>query len=205
MIGCILAVSGVLVGMVLFLHFWKGIPIGRLTRDPAAISGSPFYVGFLSQIGIFLWSASAAICMFSAKVLSHTGSLKVKLFFLVSGLVTLALGLDDAFLLHEEVIPRFFGVPEEAVFVSYAGVVLLYLVIFYSVILKTEYVLLVMALAFFGVSVTLDVFEPPGIDPYLFEDGLKLVGIVSWLAYFFRTGASALFHNVAQPGAAPDA
>lgn len=203
MIGLILAISAVLIGMVLFLHFWKGIPIGTLTRDPAAISGSPFYVGFLSQVGIFLWSAAAATCMFSANVLSRTGNPEVKPFLLVSGLVTLALGLDDAFLLHEEAIPDFFAVPEKAVFASYAALALLFLVKFYSVILKTEYVLLVMASIFFGASVALDLLESPGTDLYLFEDGAKLVGIVSWLAYFFRTGASALLHNVTQQGAAP--
>jgi len=199
MIGLILSVSAVLVGIVLIIHFWKGIPIGMLTRDPTSISGSPFYVGFLSQIALLLWSASAAICLFSARVLStQTGNLKIKSFLLVSGLLALILGLDDAFLLHEEVIPRFLGVPEKAVYVIYVGLVLFYLVIFHSVIRKTEYVLLVMAFVFFGVSVTLDFFEPLNVDPYLFEDGAKLVGIVSWLAYFFRTGASSLFNNVSQ-------
>lgn len=145
------------------------------------------------------WYASAAICLFSARVLStQTGNLKIKPFLLVSGLLALILGLDDAFLLHEEVIPRFLGVPEEAVYVIYVGFVLFYLVIFYPVIRKTEYVLLIMAFVFFGVSVSLDFFEPPGIDPFLFEDAAKLVGLVSWLAYFFRTSALSLFDNVVQ-------
>ena len=204
MIGLILAVSAVLVGVVLLLHFWKGIPIGRLTRDPTSIVGSPLYTGFLSQIGIFFWSASAAICLFSAKVLSrHPDSLKIKCFLFVSGLLTLVLGLDDVFLLHEKFFP-YLGVPEKAVFVIYAVFVLFYLVRFYSIILKTEYILLGMALVFFGVSVTIDLFQPYGIDRYLFEDGAKLVGIVSWLAYFFRVGAFAVYCNAAQQGAAPD-
>lgn len=201
-IGLIIAVSAILMGVVLLLHFWKGIPIGKLTRDPAAIDGSPLYTGFLSQIGIFFWAASAAVCMFSAKVLSrHLESLKIKHFLFVSGLLTLVLGLDDVFLLHEEFFP-YFGVPEKAVFVSYAGFVLFYLVRFYSIILKTEYLLLGMALVFFGLSVISDLLPPHGIDPYLFEDGAKLLGIVSWLVYFFRAGASAVHHNAAQPGAA---
>ncbi len=106
--------------------------------------------------------------------------------------MTLVLGIDDVFLLHEKVFP-WFGVPEEAVVGSYAGFVLFYLVKFYSVILKTEYVLLVMALSFFGLSATLDLVQPHG--SYLLEDGAKLVGIVSWLAYFFRTGESAIDHD----------
>lgn len=203
-IGVILAVSAVFIGVVLLLHFWKGIPIGRLTRDPTAIVGVPLYTGFLSQIGIFFWSASVAICMFSAKVLPrrHPDSLKIRRFLFISGLLTLVLGLDDAFLLHEELFP-YFGIPQIVVLVSYAGFVLFYLIKFYSIILKTEYILLVMALVFFGISMTLDLFHPSGIDPYLFEDGAKLLGIVSWLSYFFRVGEFAVYLNAAQ-GAAPD-
>jgi hypothetical protein len=203
-IGLILAVSAVLIGAGLLLHFWVGIPISELTRDPTAIVGEPLYTGYLSQIGIFFWSASAAVCMFSATVLSRSlDNLKIKHFLLVSGMLTLVLGLDDLFLLHEVFFP-YFGIPENAILVSYAGFVLFYLVRFFSIILKTEYILLGMALVFFGVSVTLDLFKLHSIDPYLFEDGAKLVGILGWLAYFFRTGISAVSHNAAQPGAAPD-
>lgn len=204
MIGLNLAVSAVLIGVVLLLHFWKGVPIGRLTRDPTTIIRVPFYTGFLSQIGIFFWAASAAVCMFSAKVLSrHPDCLKIKRFLFVSGLLTLVLGLDDVFLLHEKFFPRF-GVPETVVVASYLGFVLFYLVRFYSIILKTDYILLGMALFFFGVSITLDLFDPSGIDPYLYEDGAKLVGIVSWLSYFFCVGAFAVYRNAAQQGAASD-
>ena len=158
MIGLILAVSAVLFGVVLLLHFWKGIPIGRLTRDPVSISKLPIYTGFLSQIGIIFWSASAAISLFSAKVLSrHPDTLRIKPFLFVSGLLTMLLALDDVFLLHEEFFP-YLGVPQNLVFVSYAGFLLFYLIRFYSIILKTEYILLGMALVFFGISITIDVF-----------------------------------------------
>jgi hypothetical protein len=58
---------------------------------------------------------------------------------------------------------------------------------FYRLILKTDYFLLVIALFFFAISVALDLFPYSGIDPYFYEDGAKLVGIVSWLVYFFNT------------------
>lgn len=199
-IGLILAVSAVLLGAVLLLHFWKGIPIGSLTRDPTYILDAPLYTGFLSQAGIFFWSASAAVCMFSAKVLSrYPDSLKIKRFLFVSGLLTLVLGLDDVFLLHDEFFP-YLGVPEIGVYVSYAGFVLLYLVCFYSIILKTEYVVLGMALVFFGASITLDVLHDVLLlsDSVLVEDGAKLVGTVSWLSYFFSVGACAISRNATQ-------
>ena len=69
-IGLVFTVSALCIGGVLFLHYWKGIPIGKLTRDPAAIGELPVYTGFLSQIGIFFWSASAMVCLFCARILS---------------------------------------------------------------------------------------------------------------------------------------
>ena len=198
MIGLVLAVSASLIGVVLLLHYWEGIPYGKLTRDPAAIFGAPLYIGFLSQIGIFFWSASTAVCIFSAKILSrHPDFLNIKRFLYVSGLLTLVLGLDDAFLLHEKFFPRI-GVDETIVIVIYGGCVLFYLVRFYTTILKTEYMFLGMALIFFGVSITLDFFHVPGLGSYIIEDGAKLVGIVSWLAYFILVAGAAVCRNTTQ-------
>jgi hypothetical protein len=188
LIGLVLVVSTILIGVVLFLHLWRRIPIGSLTRDISVIAGLPVYAGFLSQIGIFFWSASATICFFSVTLLwQYANGYKLKRFLLISGLLTLLLGLDDIFLLHETVFP-FVGIPEEVVFGSYAALLLFYLVRFYPLILKTEYVLMVIALFFFGVSVLLDLFPLPGINPFLVEDSAKLIGILSWLAYFFQVG-----------------
>ncbi len=204
MIALILIVSAFLIGIIVLLSLLEGIPISKLTQDPTAIVGAPIYTGFLSQIGIFFWSGSAAICMFSAKVIPRdSGNVMVKRFFFVSGLLTLLLGFDDVFLLHEAFFP-YIGFPEKALIVSYAGLILLYLALFFSIILKTEYVLLGMSLFFFGISIALDLINPRGIDPFLFEDGAKLVGIVSWLTYFYRSAVSTVCQNVAQQGTAPD-
>lgn len=205
LISLILAVSAILVGAMLFLHFWKGIPIAKLTRDPIAIGGLPVYTGFLSQIGIFFWSASATVCFFSAKVLlRHADLHKLKRFLLISALLSLFLGFDDVFLLHEAVFPYHFGIPEKFVYGSYAGFVIFYLFRFYPLILETEFVLLAIALFFFGISVTLDLLPLPFIDPFLLEDGAKLIGIVSWLAYFFQVGKYSVTLNAAQKSTSPD-
>ena len=62
----VLAVSAALLGGVLLWASWWEIPVGDLTRDPANILGCSPHIGFLSQLGIFFWSASATICLFSA-------------------------------------------------------------------------------------------------------------------------------------------
>ena len=92
----VFAVSAAFISGVLILHIWKGISIGELTRDPVGFLGGSFYTGFLSQVGIFFWASSAAICLFSAHILSRSSNVhKLKNFLIASGLLTLLLGLDD--------------------------------------------------------------------------------------------------------------
>ncbi len=60
-----------------------------------------------------------------------------------------------------------------------------------AIILRTEFLLLVLAFLGLGLSVVIDlvatVIELPG--SYVFEDGGKLFGIVGWTAYFVLVSA----------------
>jgi hypothetical protein len=69
-------------------------------------------------------------------------------------------------------------------------VTLAFLVGFRRVILEGDFLLLGLALGFFGLSVAVDVFTDREL--YLWEDGAKFVGIVTWLAYFVRVSARVL-------------
>lgn len=188
----VLATSVFLIGVVIALRIWKGIPIGNLTRDIVTITNVPVYTGFFSQVGIFLWVATATLCLFSVgtglKTQTNPG---LKKYLYTSGLLTILLGLDDIFLLHEVVFP-FLGIPEKIVYLAYGAIVIYWAVRFYAVIVVTEYILLVLAFFFFGLSVTLDVFTIPNLNPYLFEDGFKMAGIISWFLYFYGNSVIAV-------------
>jgi len=71
------------------------------------------------------------------------------------------------------------------VFGSYAILVLILILNYYKTIFKTDYLLLGMAFFFFGLSVLLDLLDISGINPYVYEDGAKLFGIISWSFYFY--------------------
>lgn len=185
--------SAILIGLVLLIHFQIQIPIGRLTRDPVAIVEAPVYTGFFSQLGIFFWAFSAAICLFCA-LLMPKSELRIKSFYFFSGLLVLLLGLDDIFLLHEVVFP-FLGIPEKITLLTYVVLALIYGITFFTVILQTDFILLVIAALFFGISVGLDLSHITGINPYLWEDGAKMIGIVSWFSYLFRS-AYCTFANL---------
>lgn len=198
LIGLAFAAWASIVGVVLVFHFWKGVPVGYMTRDVATVAVALRYAGFLSQMGLFIWFAAATLCLFSAMVLlKHPDHRELKRYFLVSGLLTLLLAFDDAFLLHEWT-QRDLRLPEELVFGCYAGLLILYLLRYRALILQTDYVLMALALFFFAASVLLDIWHPR--IPYfvLYEDGAKLAGQVSWLAYFARLGTCAAGLNAAR-------
>lgn len=195
-------ISAVLLGAVLFLHLWKDVPIVRLTGDPADFGEVTVYTGFLSQVGILLWSGAASVCFFCGKVLPRSiVDNRFRRFLLISGVLTLYLALDDMFLLHEKVLPHF-GIPQNFVLGSYVVITLAYLFGFHRTILVTNYRLIVFSLFFFTISVALDVFKPFDYYLHFFEDGAKLVGLVNWTAYFISVGKRAIdpdFEEVGKP------
>jgi len=102
----IVLVSISVIGLILFLHYNNNISLHTLTSDIVTVSNVEIYVGLLSQIGIFFWAASIAICFFVTTLIWKTQELKkLSLFFIFSGFITLLLAFDDIFLLHEDVFP----------------------------------------------------------------------------------------------------
>ena len=190
----------ILILVVFFFSLKTGIPIKEFTRDPAAIAEMNPFFGIISNIGILFWCASASVCFFSFAVLQKCRIEKrVKgvflLFLLFSGFITLILLLDDLFLFHERIFPKvskefFFdsaAISEKFVYLGYIMLFSFYLLRFRKIIFQTEWRILLLAFLFFGVSVILDslpiqIFR----NHYLFEDGFKLFGIVSWFGYFVR-------------------
>lgn len=150
-----------------------------------------FYIGFLSNIGIMFWCFTVSILMISSKIASDLGrpsTLCQFLFF--SGLLTLFMLVDDLFLLHDVIIPYYLEISEKFFYLFYGSSVLALLYFYRAVILKTDFVLFLLAFAFMASSVITDVLLTLGItisDIYLFEDGFKFMGIISWFVYFTRT------------------
>lgn len=191
----VLVVSAIIKGIIILLSLRSGASMDMLTRDPMATAELPVYTGILSQVGVFLWVAAATVCLFCARVvLSSSPRTELRNFLYCSGGLTVILGMDDAFLVHELVFPRV-GVDEKIVVASYGVLTLALLVRFRETIFETNYVLLAVGLLFFALSVLLDQVDPQGIHP--FEEAAKLVGIVSWVAYFIDVGRYAAGHKPA--------
>ncbi|WP_460923855.1 hypothetical protein [Pontibacter brevis] len=179
--------------------------MSELTRDAVVVSGGSFYHGMISNIGILLWCATAAICLFSVLLLKMWDLNFYKNFLLCGGLLTTTLLLDDLFLLHEGELPALLGIRERYVMVTYLVLIALFLICFVKKIWTTSYLVLLSSLGFFGLSVFTDALSlfieieeksSTGELAYLFEDGFKLMGIVGWFYYFTSTSLTVIERGI---------
>jgi len=169
-----------------------GIQISYFTSDPSATVGEPSYIGLVSNVGILLWSGAAALCFFAFAVLRRRipNEKKLSSFLLFSGLLTTLLLLDDLFLLHSNVLGSL-DVPNWLILAGYLALGFLYLVRFAGTIRETEYIPLIFALGFFGLSAVIDATPGNYSGQQLAEEGAKLLGIVSWAVYLVRVSLYA--------------
>ena len=165
-------------------------PIAYFTRDPAATFNSRPFVGMISNIGIMFWCFTAAICLFTATVFKDI-NVKYTKFYVFSGLLTLILMFDDLFMVHDKLLPHYFQIPEIAIYLAYLGIIIIYFLMYWKIILRTEYMIILFACMFFGASILADIFFLNKGMQFLIEDGLKLFGIVTWFLYFVRTCLNA--------------
>jgi hypothetical protein len=177
---------------------FAGVPLHWLTRDPADVAQTSFFVGALSYVGIVLWSSATAICFLGAYLLGHYNQFRQSVLLLFSsGTICLILTFDDAFQLHEKVLPRRFHIPEIVVFLALLLICVGYLVYFFRRILLTDYQLLILALSLLGLSAAMDRTLPlTNVETYV-EDSLKFLGIVFWLTYLARAVSSMILDSLA--------
>jgi hypothetical protein len=158
------------------------ITVASLTRDMAATAKVHPLTGVVSNVGILLWCATAAICLFSSNLLRQRGAHRAAGFLLWSGLMTAGLLVDDFFMFHEYLAPVHLGLDERVVLLGYVCITAVYLLQHRRLILEADYRLLVTALVLFIGSMMIDLADVGGWWN-LAEDGCKLLGIASWMGY----------------------
>lgn len=180
---------GLLVVVIVGVQPW--VSVDQLFRDTLAAASqvtdgkfSP-YLGFVSNLGILLWSGTTAVCFMGGLMVLRDGGLRQAAVFLAyAAFLTGLLTLDDFFLAHERIYPRLFGIGERQVFAGYGILTVAYLFFFRDLIWKVGPQLLVLSLACFMVSVLVDVVMPSGGKLHrLLEDGSKFIGITLWTTF----------------------
>lgn len=142
--------------------------------------------GFMSQLGIMVWISTAAICLFSGIVLMLVGSeRRIFQFALTAGFLTGWLAIDDAFMLHEKVLPAL-GISQNVVLFSYIVLAVLYVATSWRLILENDFVLLMVGGTGFAVSIAIDIILHTPIWIHL-EDSAKFFGICCWASFHITT------------------
>lgn len=178
-----------LIGAIVPAARFTGHPVSLFTRDVFSIAGIPVYAALLSNVGVFLWCAAAALCLFTAvAVAAGRGP---RLYYAGFGVLSLMFLGDDFFMLHEWIVPNFLGLPESSAPVVYATLLGALVLAARREVLAREPGLLGCAVAMFGASVAMDLVEeiPAPAWHYLTEEGFKFLGIVAWCTYFVRACA----------------
>jgi len=163
-----------------WIHVHRNISYGELTRDPNAIHNSPKYIGLLSQTGMIFWFATAGVLLFGALFVQQNNYDKKVFFFLSNAFsLTLFLGIDDLFMLHDELVHR--GIKETYFYILYVIWLSTTIIFFRSIIKNTLYPLVLVYGSVFGCSIIIDKLI---VEAYLIEDMLKFIGILNWSFYW---------------------
>lgn len=178
-----------------------GITAMDLMSDPVELTGTPWYLGGVAALNLFLWAAAAGLLVVAGVGL-WPGERRLAVAMLVLGLVAVVVALDDRFLLHELVLPHF-GVPEVVSYAAYAAGALVLTAALGRVLLREPAAwLLVLALAGLAASVALDLTGIDSTVRRVAEETAKMVG-ASALAFFPGTVLVGRLRQVR--GAARDA
>ena len=165
-----------------------GFTSTEILRDPAQQTGLSSFLGFVSNIGVWLWVSSAAICCFS--LLTNQSSFRSgsNELIVLLGLLSMLLAVDDFFLLHERYVYQ------KGIFLFYAICALTLLIRHYRKIVEIDGFSFLLAGLLLGLSVEIDIYQRKFPLEYthvqLVEDGCKFVGAAVWL---FFVGQAASF------------
>lgn len=157
------------------------------------------YYGLISTFGILVWMSTAAICGFAAWLLHRTKSEPRTIqFALIACVFTGWLGLDDAFLIHENILPKL-GVSQELVIFVYVALALLYGYRAVTSKLKPDPVLFGASAICLAASVGLDVvLHSTNSLVVTAEDGFKFIGICAWFGFHANLMAAMVLDSVKQ-------
>ena len=161
----------------------NGFSVTQILRDPAQLSNTPSFWGFLSSIGNAAWVAAGAICFF-ATLLRHTAASGNRELLLWLGTLSLALGFDDFFMIHDRYVDQ------RICYGFYAVITMVLAARHLGRILRIEPFAFFAAAALLGGSILSDLIQYMVPVRYtitqLFEEGLKFCGIAMWMFFAAR-------------------
>jgi len=164
-----------------------GFSLREILRDPAQQSGASSFLGFVSNIGVWLWISAVAICFYGALTGPKASLEGQKELLILLGSLSLLLAVDDFFLLHERYVYQ------KGIFLFYAICAITLLVRHYRTILKIDAFPFLLAGFLLAASVEIDIYQRKFPFEYAYvqvvEEGCKFVGAALWLYFCGRVAS----------------
>ncbi|MEH6746397.1 MAG: hypothetical protein V7670_06135 [Maribacter arcticus] len=162
----------------------RGFEIMEILRDPAQQSGASSFLGFLSNIGIWLWVSSASICFFTIMTSGSKLKKNHKELIFLTGVLSIILAMDDFFLIHDRYINQ------KLCYLFYAFLAIAILIRHSKKILEIEGFAFLVAGTFLALSILTDLIQSHIPLQYsytqIFEEGFKFMGVATWLYFNSR-------------------
>jgi hypothetical protein len=166
----------------------NGFEVMQILRDPAQQSGQNSFLGFLSNIGVWLWVSSTAICFFA--FLNNNSSFKNKELLFLVGTLSLMLAVDDFFMIHDNYIDQ--GI----CYLAYAILGIALLVRQYKKIISIDGFAFILAGSLLAMSIITDLVQKHIPLTYetvqIIEECFKFTGGAIWFYFCFRMGSNSL-------------
>lgn len=175
----------------LFILKKSGFDIMQILRDPAQQSGQSSFLGFISNIGIWVWVSATAISFFA---ITTKEARKQGEFLFLTGLFSLILAVDDFFMIHDRYID------EKICYAFYAVTLLALMVRHFSTIIKIDGFAFIMAGGLLALSILTDLIQLliPLSYQYsqVIEEGFKFGGACTWLYFCIRSAQASISQQV---------
>ena len=155
----------------------------EVIRDPVQQTDVSSWLGFLSNLGVFMTAAAAVICLFIFSTGLSASRLKRECLFLV-GLLSALLAFDDFFLIHDRYID------ERLCYLAYAVCLVALLLRHSKTIWQVDAPAFLIAGGVLALSIFTDLIQEAVALTYtqtqILEEGCKFVGMSTWLYFSCR-------------------
>lgn len=149
----------------------------QIIRDPAQQNNVSSFLGFLSNLGIWLWVSAAAICFFSVIMINK--SIQNKSLLLLTGTLSILLAADDFFMIHDRYVDQ------NICYAVYAILAIAILFRHYELLIRVGGFAFIMAGVLLALSILSDLLQSHIPIDYnytqLMEECFKFVGAATWL------------------------
>lgn len=167
--------------IILCSHDFK---IMEVIRDTAQLTRKSSFLGFLSNIGVWLWVSSVAISSFGCATCKSPSKDRHKELLFTVGLMSLTLAVDDFFMIHDRYVDQ------DICYTVYAFLAIALLLRHFKRIIEIEGFAFLLAGFLLALSILTDLIQKDIPLMYkhvqIIEEGFKFVGTATWLYFCCR-------------------